>query len=64
MRRMQRREHFDTTVATVMIGAALICWINAAIHHYKSAQHVLLALDVICPPFGIVFGALKLAGLV
>jgi hypothetical protein len=60
---LKRLERFDRTAGLVLISVSLICWINAATYHYKTAQHILLALDVICPPFGIIVGALRLTGL-
>lgn len=63
LRLLKRNEQRERTIAVIVIGLSAACWINAALYHYKTGQHVLMALDVLCPPFGIGFGALRLSGL-
>ena len=59
----QARQTFDDRVGFVLIAVSMLCWPHAALFHLKTGDHVLLALDVVFPPFGIVFGAGRILGL-
>lgn len=61
---LRHTQTIERAAALILAIVSAVLWFDAASHHYKTGAHVLLLIDVLMPPFGIVVGALRLAGLV